>query len=321
LIIGFQLRIPLATITRDISIPLNSGKIISICGVRRSGKTFMLYESINQLINLNITKPQNILFISFDNERIYFFFDEIQMADGWEQFIRRIYDQFSKNIFISGSNSRLLATEIASSLRGRTIQIEIFPLSFKEYCRFKKYDTNYYSNENKAILINGFYQFLSKGSFPELVLNDFLYFEKILQEYYHVMLYKDVIERYSVRNIPVLKYLVSRMLANLGKPTSIHRIYNEIKSAGLKTDKNLLYDLAEQVESVYLTYRLPKYSNSLLKTELAADTLKREIDGLIEASQVLQCNNAIILTPEREDEIHSGCMKINIQAAWKEMLK
>lgn len=423
LILGFQQSIPLASIPRDMVIPTNSGKIISVCGVRRCGKTYMLYDTVNQLVKKKVTKPENILFLNFDDERLhltagefdlilqayrelfpgilqentYIFFDEIQMADGWEQFVRRIYDNVTKNIFISGSNSKLLATEIATSLRGRTIQFEVFPLGFKEYCAFKELKTNYYINENKAKLINGFYQFLLKGGFPELVLNDYNFYENILQEYYYVMLYKDVVERYNVRNLPVLNYFVKRLLSNLSKPTSINKIYNEIKSAGLKTDKNMLYEFAEQLEAIYFTQRLPKLSYSVLKTELATekkiyfidngmvnalnysyhddygklfenttflwlrrqmpfqrglyfykgkkecdfvlfdrdkpvkliqacwnindnDTLKREIAGLSEASEVLNCFDATIITPEHEEEINTGKLKIKIQAAWKQML-
>lgn len=423
LILGFQQRIPLASISRDMVIPVDSGKIISVCGVRRCGKTFMLYDTINQLIKKKVAKPENILFVNFDDERLhlssdefdlilqayrelfpgilpeytYIFLDEIQVADGWEQFVRRVYDNVTRNIFISGSNSRLLATEIATSLRGRTIQFEVFPLGFKEYCEFKKLETNYYISGNKAKLINGFYQFMGKGGFPELVLNDYNYYENILQEYYHVMLFKDVVERYNVRNLPVLNYFVKRMLSNLSKPTSINKIYNEMKSASLKTDKNILYEFAGQLEAVYFTQRLAKYAHSVLKTELAtdrkiyfidngmvnalnfsyhddhgkmfenliflwlrrqmpfqrglyffkgkkecdfvltdrdkpvkliqacwnindADTLKREIAGLTEASEVLNCFDATILTPEHEEEINTGKLKIKIEAAWKKML-
>lgn len=423
LIVGFQQRIPINSVTRETVIPINTGKIISVCGVRRCGKTYRLYDTINQLVKQNVTKPENILFLNFDDERlnlgsneldlilqsykelfpqsvdseIYIFFDEIQVAEGWEQFVRRIYDNTTRNIFVSGSNSKLLATDIATSLRGRTIQFEVFPLSFKEYTVFKSLETNYYVNENKARLINGFYQLMNSGGFPELVLNNYMYGENILQEYYHVMLYRDVVERYNVRNLAVLNYFVKRLLANLSKPTSINKIYNEIKSAGLKTDKNMLYEFADQLDAIYFTQRLPKLSNSVLKTELAnekkiyfidnglvnalnytfhddfgklfenmvflwlrrqvpfgrglyffkgkrecdfvvldrdkpvklvqacwdisdAETLKREIAGLVEASQTLNCHDATIITPEHEEEINTGNLSIKIQAAWKLML-
>ncbi|MEI6143791.1 MAG: ATP-binding protein [Mariniphaga sp.] len=296
LISDFQSKLPFNLIGRNLTLPINSSKIITVTGIRRCGKSFLLYDTMNRLISNGINK-EFILFINFDDERlrfdstnldlivqayrelnptipfekVYLFFDEIQMADGWESFIRRIYDSVCKNIFLSGSNAKLLASEIATSLRGRTLQLEAFPLGFDEYCRFRKIDTNYVITENRILLQNGFSQFLSKGGFPELVLSDFQFFDGTVQEYYHVMLYKDLIERYDIRNIPVLKYLVARLLVNTGKPTSINKIYNELKSAGLKLDKNLLYTLTDQLQSIYFIQRIGKYDPSLIKTELALE--------------------------------------------------
>lgn len=423
LLVEFHKKLPLDCISREIQLPIDTDKIISVCGVRRCGKTFVLYDTINNLIYNKITKPEQILFINFDDERlelktneldliiesykelfpmqkmedVYIFFDEIQMANGWEKFVRRLYDSVTKKIFISGSNSKLLATEIATSLRGRTLQYEVFPLSFKEYCKFRDIDTNYYILDSKAKIVNGFQQYISKGGFPELVLNNYNYFENTLQEYYHIMLYKDLVERYEIRNIAVLKYFIGRLLSNLTKPTSINKIYLEIKSAGLKIDKNMLYEMANMLEAVYFIQRLTKIDKSILKTELANekktyfidngmvnalkyqfsddfgklfentvfywlrsqvpfqrglffykgkkecdfvwidrdkpykiiqacwniddnDTLKREINGLIEASNYLNCMDAIIVTQYQEKEIISGNLKIKIVPAWKVML-
>lgn len=424
LIIEFHQKLPFRCISREIQLPTDTEKIISVCGVRRCGKTYVLYDTINGLINNNIAKPEQILFLSFDDERlglktneldliidsykelyplqkmedVYIFFDEIQMADGWEKFVRRLYDSTTKNIYISGSNSKLLASEIATSLRGRTLQFEIFPLSFKEFCKFKKYDTNYYITENKAFIQNGFQEYILKGGFPELVLNNYNYLQNTLQEYYHIMLYKDLIERYEIRNVAILKYFISRLLSNLTKPTSINKIYLEIKSAGLKIDKNFLYEITDKLEAIYFIQRLPKFDKSVLKTELAnekktyfidngmvnalkyqfsndygklfentvyhwlraqipfqrelfffkgkkecdfiwmdrdkpykiiqacwntdnTDTLKREINGLKEASDYLDCTNVTILTQYQEKEIINGNLKIQIIPAWKTMLE
>ena len=153
---------------RNIQPPIDTKKIITLIGVRRCGKTSIFYHMINQLIG-KIEKTK-ILFLNFEDERFelnsdeldlilqaymelytsyklsecYFFFDEIQNIPNWEKFIRRMYDTISKNIFITGSNSKLLSSEIATSLRGRTLNFEIFPLSFKEYLSFK--DIDKYSN-------------------------------------------------------------------------------------------------------------------------------------------------------------------------------
>jgi predicted AAA+ superfamily ATPase len=149
-------------IPRDYAIPLNSRKIISLIGVRRSGKTFLLYALIQQLRQQ--IDPRNIVYINFEDDRLYpltlkdlddlieayfelypdnredklyFFLDEIQNVPDWERFVRRIYDTLNLQIFVTGSSSKLLSFEIATSLRGRTLSFEIFPFSFKEYLAYK----------------------------------------------------------------------------------------------------------------------------------------------------------------------------------------
>lgn len=413
----------MTVIRRNLLLPIDSGKIITVTGIRRCGKSFLLYDTMNELLKRGITKEQ-ILFINFDDERlvfnqsdldlilqayrelfphipfstVYLFFDEIQTASGWEAFVRRISDFESKNIFLSGSNSKFLASEIATSLRGRTLQFEAFPLGFDEYCRFKELDSNWLLPENSSRIQNGFSQYLKKGAFPELVLNDYAYFDETIQEYYYVMLYKDLIERYEVKNVAVLKYLSARLLVNIGKPTSINKIYNELRSAGLKCDKNFLYEITDHLQAIYFIQRIGKYDSSVLKTELAyerksyfmdnsfltalnfsmgneygkllenvvflwlrnqfpfgrglyfakgkkecdfilierdqvialiqvcwsienPDTLKREIDGLIELSSYFNCDKLMLITSSDEKELNVSGLSINIVSAWKLLLQ
>jgi predicted AAA+ superfamily ATPase len=144
---------------------------------------------INQLCK-RIEKTK-ILFLNFEDERLelnseeldlflqsfmelyphqnlnecYFFFDEIQNIFNWEKFTRRVYDIISKNIFITGSNSKLLSSEIATSLRGRTLSFEVFPLSFKEYLIFKDIEVDFYSSKSLAFIKNAQELFLKNGSF------------------------------------------------------------------------------------------------------------------------------------------------------------
>lgn len=290
LIVTFQNSLPTDVLPRELSLPIDSKKIITVPGVRRCGKSSLLLLVINQLLNKEITK-EHILFLYFDDERlqfnannldeimqayrelypniplrdVYMFFDEIQMADDWQPFIRRVYEQECKNIFITGSNSRMLSSELSTSLRGRTLQYEEFPLSFKEYCQFTKTDTKYYVAANQAKIINAFKEYLKFGGFPEVVLSQEIYKERILQEYFFVMLYKDLIERYEIKNPAPVRYFIKRIMANLTKPTSINRIYNELKSQGVSIGKNTLYDLIEQTEAIYLFFSLTKYSLSLIK--------------------------------------------------------
>ncbi len=275
---------------RNIEVPVNTDKIISVTGVRRCGKTHLLFLAMKELI-ISGTERQKIVFISFEDERlnftsdnldliiqayreifpeqklneVYFFFDEVQNVENWEKFVRRIYDNETKNIYVTGSNSKMLSSDIATSLRGRNINIELFPLSFKEYLSFKNIDTNYYKATNKAKIINELSTYLQVGGFPEIINSE--YAQKILQDYYYVMLYKDIIERYDVKNIPAIKYFLNRIVLNIGKPNSVNKIYNELKSGGYKISKDSLYLFSEYAEAIYLSFKLPKFDYSFIKQE------------------------------------------------------
>lgn len=291
LIAGFQNALPTDIRPRELSLPTDSRKIVTVPGVRRCGKSSLFLLAIRHLLEEENIRKEQILFLNFDDERLHFnaenldeilqayrelypdiplkdayiFFDEIQMADDWQPFIRRVYEQECKHIFITGSNSRMLSSELSTSLRGRTLQYEEFPLSFSEYCSFTEVETNYYVPEHKARIVNAFKEYLHSGGFPEVVLAPSLLKERILQEYFFVMLYKDLVERYGIKNPEPVRYFIKRVMSNLTKPTSIHRIYNELKSQGVSIGKNTLYDLIVQTESIYLFFPLTRYEPSLVK--------------------------------------------------------
>ena len=280
---NFHLSEVFEVISRELSLPINSGKIITLMGVRRCGKTSILYDVINQL-SQNIDKT-SILFFNFEDERLnldiesldlilqayqelypdnkmsdcYFFFDEIQNISGWEKFVRRVYDSVSKNIFITGSNSKMLSSDIATSLRGRTITYEVFPLSFREYLKFEDIKIDLYSSQNLALIHNRLDKYLSQGGFPEVVLLDDRFQQKILQDYFSVLIYKDLVERFDIRNTHALKFFLKRILASSTKQISINKIYNDLKSSGIKVGKNSLHAYLQYVEDIYLSLTLNQY--------------------------------------------------------------
>lgn len=420
LIITAQRALPHKVMERELTLPINSNKVITVCGVRRCGKSSLLYLTMNELLKSGIS-PEKILFLNFDDERLqfevtdfdlilqayrelfpyvlfsetYLFFDEIQIASGWESFIRRVYDTHTKNIFITGSNSKMLSSEIATSLRGRTLQYEVFPLSFGEYCHFLGQDINFYDATVKAQLISGFSSYV-ESAFPELVNIKQQEKLQILQEYYYVMLYRDLIERYNIQNNTALTYFTRRIMANITKPTSINKIHNELKSAGISVGKNSLYEWANHFESIYMFMPLYRFEPSMVKqlsnerkfycidnglrralihsgeadrgillensvhnwlrskmdksrqlffykdgkecdfvlTEKGKvvcliqvswqmsdpQTFHREVNGLLEASNKLKCDNLWIITADTEDEIIENNKKINVKPAWKATL-
>ncbi|HLC85832.1 MAG TPA: ATP-binding protein [Candidatus Nanoarchaeia archaeon] len=273
-------------IQREINIPLNSNKVISIIGARRSGKTYLMYQTILKLKDIT-----NVIYINFEDERLeltsgnlniiiesyfelypnkreqdlFFFFDEIQEIKGWERFIRRLYDTITKNIFITGSSSKLLSKEIAASLRGRTITFEVYPLSFKEYLKFKNVELDSYSTKGKAKLISNLNNFILKGGFPEVINMEKELYEKSLESYFEVMIYRDVAERYSITNILSLKLFIKRLISNTSREFSVNKIFSSFKSEGVKISKDTLYKFLDYCEDAYILMIINSFSESLAK--------------------------------------------------------
>lgn len=289
-----QAEFPTDLIARDNRLPVNSGKIITVPGVRRCGKSSMMEIVINNLLAEGVAR-ERILWVSFDDERlvrmqpddfnsiieayremfpdmdmasIYAFFDEIQLVEGWEYFVMRLFKHYTKNIFISGSNASMLSSELKSALRGWPLEEETLPLSFCEYCRFKGIATDSWLEQDLARLRNAFLEYNREGGFPEVVLTDGqLLKTRILQGYFDTMLLKDLAEHYKLTNIEVVRYFLKRILANLTKPTSLRAIHNDIRSRGLKVSKDTLYDWAQHACDIFMFRRVQSFSRSLQQSE------------------------------------------------------
>ncbi len=300
-------------------LPVNEGKIVTIPGVRRCGKSSRMEIVVNELLAQGIAR-ERFLWIGFDDERlvrmssdelgqiieayiemypeidmssIYIFFDEIQLIKGWEYFVMRLYKHYSKNIYISGSNATMLSTELKSVLRGWPHQEETMPLSFKEYCDFKEIKTDSWLESDLARLRNAFVEYNNEGGFPEVVLtSNPLHKTKILQTYFDTMLLKDLVEHYKLSNVEVLRYFLKRIMTNLTKPTSIRAIYGDIKSQGLKVSKDDLYDWANYACNIFMFIRIPNYSKSLQKVESSQPKYYCIDNGLRDA----------VLLPQSSDE-------------------
>lgn len=295
-------------IYRENRIPSDLEKIITLIGPRRSGKTFRLYQIASEILK---TQPkESFIFLNLEDERLdldiqdldliiqayrelypeqdiskcTFFFDEIQNVPGWEQFIRRVYDTLSRRIYLTGSNAKMLSSEIATSLRGRSISYEVFPLSFREYLRFQNITYDRYIPEIQAQVFNSLDQYIENGGFPELVaIHDKEIKNKILQEYYQVMLFRDLVDHYEIKNIIALKYFLKRLLASATKEVSVNRIYNDLKSANIKIGKNSLYTFLDYAESIFLVKSLPKFSFKLPVREFGERKIFVIDNGLLNA--------------------------------------
>jgi len=276
------------TIKRDIEIPLFSNKIITLIGVRRCGKTSIIYKMIEELgasVDSN-----NIVYINFEDDRllgttvsdlddliegyyelypqkrdekVYLFVDEVQSVPGWEVFIRRIYDTLNVQIIITGSSSRLLGNEIATSLRGRTLTYEIFPFSFREYLRFKNIAINLDSSKSLSFIKHSFDEYLLCGGFPETIGQDTTIQTRILSDYVNLIIYKDIIERFSITNTALLKHLIKYTFVNMATSVSITKLYNDFKSNGFKLGKETLFDYFGYLEEAYAVFSVPIFRSSV----------------------------------------------------------
>ncbi|MBD5355472.1 MAG: ATP-binding protein [Bacteroides sp.] len=314
-----QAELPTDLKKRENPLPVNVGKIVTIAGVRRCGKSSRMEVVVNELLAIGVER-ERILWISFDDERlvqmnsdelyqiieayremypeielssVYMFFDEIQLIENWEYFVMRLYKHSSKNIYISGSNATMLSTELKSALRGWPIEEETLPLSFREFCDFNGIKTDGWLESDMAKLRNAFLAYNNEGGFPEVVLTQNpLMKVRILQTYFDTMLLKDLVEHYNLSNIEVLRYFLKRIMANLTKPTSIRAIHGDIKSRGLKVSKDDLYDWANHACDIFMFIRVPNYSKSLQKIESSQPKYYCIDNGL---------RNAVLL-PQSDDD-------------------
>ncbi len=272
---------------RNIEIINPRHKIVTLVGPRRAGKTYALLqfaykllkkygekrvfylnlegESVNDLTNEYIKTIEDFITKIDKNKTGFVFLDEVQNLENWEKFLARIHAQYPNiKLYVTGSNSRLLSSDISTVLRGRTLTQEIFTLDFTDFLNFQ--------DDSRQSLQDLFMKFLSFGGFPEVVLEENDKFKlEILKEYYDVLLFRDIIERYDLRsiNIPAFKFLVTRIAENISKPTSINKIYNQLVSLGYKVDKNDLYTYLDYLKRAYFVFEVPKYHRASIKREFS----------------------------------------------------
>ncbi len=298
-------------VVRDIQFPNAPNKIKVAIGMRRAGKTYFLYQQILKMINDGISKTA-ILYINFEDDRLlplneqklgklvdsfyslypenhdrkcYLFLDEIQNVNNWPIVIRRLHDTKNAEIFLTGSSAKLLSKEIATSLRGRSLAIEIWPYSFNEFIRAKKVsiDRSLYDKKTQDKLTQIVHHYLSEGGFPEIIPFDPDIKQKTLQEYLDVVIYRDIIERHNIKNPTLIKYMILSMIHNVGKPFAVNKFYNDLKSQGYQIGKDILYEYADHIEDAYLAFPVAIYNKSIRKIQTNPKKLYAIDPGMIRA--------------------------------------
>jgi predicted AAA+ superfamily ATPase len=188
---------------------------------------------------------------------VHYLFDEIQNVPGWESFVRRLLDERASRLILTGSSSRLLSREIATSLRGRSLSSELLPFSFAESLRHAGVEPPQRfppSSRDRARLERALLSYLDAGGFPEVQELDGQLRSRILRDYVDVALFRDVVERQQISNIPALRYVLRSLLANSARPFSIHRIHNDLKSQGIAVSKDTVHAFLAHLEDAFLLF-------------------------------------------------------------------
>jgi predicted AAA+ superfamily ATPase len=266
-------------IPRDIELekPISTSQIVIISGIRRCGKSSLLYL-IKEKMNLN---DSEYCYFNFDDERIVvdvsileeiyslhievygkepiLFLDEIQNIDNWEKFVNRMYEQGIK-VFVTGSNAKLLSSEISTSLTGRNKLIELYPFSFSEYLRFigNKYNLNRLIPKSKSLLLKDFNHYFETGGFPLVVKeND----TELINAYFQDILYRDIVSRYRLTQVNEIKQIGLYFASNIGKLFSYSTLQGISGVKSLSSIKDYLY----YYEQSYLYFYLKKFDYSVKK--------------------------------------------------------
>ncbi|GMQ31356.1 ATP-binding protein [Algoriphagus confluentis] len=280
-------------VPRDTKLYLDLPKMQAVLGPRRVGKTSAMFLYMQELSASKGVSLTQMIYFNFEDERVhllpehldqilqawrelhpglqlsecYFFFDEVQAAVGWERFLNRISETYTKKICFTGSNSRLLHTEINTVLRGRSIALEIFPLSFQEFCRFYRHKPSVFGPEKSTTEVY-FKKYLFQGGYPELTrLTEPSLQIAYLQEYYNTMLLRDIVEYRQLSNFQYLRSLFRLVAGSVGQPVSVRRYFNHLKSMGYSVGLNTVYEVLNYAEDAYLFKRIGRFDHSPGKSE------------------------------------------------------
>jgi len=274
---------------RDVPVPVDTGKAVILTGIRRSGKTSMLFGAMLELAGSGVSR-ESIVYLNLEDDRLYpatapeldlivrahdemhpsriagrryLFLDEVQAVPGWERFVRRLLDSGQWGVFLTGSSSRLLRKNIAAPMRGRSLPIEVQPLNFREFLRFRGVDVKPHSRASEARIHGMCAEYLQTGGFPEVVLAEAEWRGAILQEYADLILYKDLIEGFGIANTTVLKLLLKHCLGHPGGLFSPHKFHTFLKSQGIAVSKDTVYAYLDHLEEAFVLYPVRKWARSL----------------------------------------------------------
>lgn len=268
--------------------PETLNKTVVLYGVRRSGKTFILFNLFRRF-------RDPCLYVDFEDERLsgfefkdferlketflelkphligkelVFLLDEVQNIERWERFCRRAVERENIKVFACGSSSKIMPFEIHTELRGRVWSIELLPFSFREYLSAKDIDTNDTNiiyGHKKPLIRKCFSEYMKWGGFPEVSFLDSEFEKtKLLKEYLGAMFFRDLVERYEITNIPLVEALTDKLFSSFSMKISLTSFYKQYKDK-FPFSKDLLFRYYKYFLQSMLVFEVKKFSESTYK--------------------------------------------------------
>ena len=306
-----------------------------LTGVRRCGKSTILKMIIKKLREEKHVDDEQILSYRFDSmeyedmttkelyleikskilqsKKTYLFLDEIQEIEGWEKVVNTLASDFDVDIYITGSNSRMMSSEISTYLTGRYITFHIYTLSFEEYLMFKK------SYTTLKDLKQEFSQYVRLGGFPATHLQDYSQDEvyTIVKDIYNSTIFSDIVRRNQVKKIDQLERVVKYTFNNIGNTFSAKSISNYFKSEQRKIDNETVYSYLEKLQKAYILHKCSRYDiqgKNILKTQekfyLADVSLRYSVLGYTVDSVASSLENIVYLELKRRGyDVYIGKIK------------
>lgn len=278
---------------RDVRLPDVPGKAFAVIGMRRSGKTTFLWQCLTDRLAQGAPR-ESLLLLTLDDDRIsginaadlswlleeYFrlypavraghtatlFLDEVQVALGWEQFTRRLIDSERVSLFLSGSSSKLLSREVATSMRGRALEVLVHPFSFREALRHQGGEPTVpwatLPPVERSRLDHALRRYLEAGGFPEAQGVPDRDRAQLLRGYVDIVVLRDVIERHQVTNTAALRALQRQLLAAPARTVSVQKLSDAVRSAAIAVSKDTVHDYLTHLEDAFLFRLVPIYTES-----------------------------------------------------------
>ena len=278
---------------RDVHVPAIADKAIAVIGMRRAGKTTLLWQILQDRLAAG-TPREGLLYFGFEDERLAgmtmadlgliveeyyqlhpewrdarratFFFDEIQAVSGWEVFARRLLETESVDLFLSGSSARLLSREVAASMRGRAMEALVHPFSFREYLRHLGREPVRPAAElakaTRSALEKDLRIYLARGGFPESLGVSARDSFELLRGYVDAALLRDVIERHAVSNPVALRWMVRHLLSNPAGTFSVNKFHADLHSQNIAVAKDTLHAYLGHLEDAFLIRTVSMSSGS-----------------------------------------------------------